>query len=208
MSTSIAAYLHAKIGDAMVKIRVTNSKVINRPVREVFDFLSDFGRHREWDREAESFKGPAGPVELGATFQKFDVFDAGTGGPLGASPIRSTRVVVREVTYVDRDRWLEYKISGENGWLHRIEFFGLQPAPEGTLLTKGTDLMYPSLRRNFLWLFAPFVPVFWPFVVLNLLWLPSIIFSLKRSQKEKLGRIKDRLEDRQGPDAGGLSGVR
>ncbi len=189
----------------MVRVRVTDSKVINSPVRDVYDYLAEFGRHSEWDQDAKNFQGPPDAVELGSTFQKLDVCDTVTGGALGTAAIRSTKTIVREVTYLDRDRWLEYKITGENGWMHRIEYFGLEPALEGTRLTKGTDLMYPSLRRNFLWLLALIVPLFWPFVIFNLLWLPSIILGIKWGHKEKLGRIKARLEARQRLNTGGLS---
>ena len=191
----------------MVRVRVTDSKVINNPVRDVYDYLADFGRHGEWDQDAKSFQGPPGAVELGTTFQRVDVCDTVTGGALGTAQIRSTKVIVREVTYLERDRWLEYKITGENGWMHRIEYFGLEPTLEGTRLTKGTDLMYPSLRRNLLWLVALLVPLLWPFVILNLLWLPSIILGIKLGHKEKLGRIRARLEAGQGLNTSGLPNV-
>ena len=64
-----------------------------------------------------------------------------------------------------------------------------------TRVTKGTDLVYPSLRKNYRWLVL-LVPVVWPFVLMNLVWMPSIDLGIFMGHRGKLGRIKKNLEGR------------
>ena len=113
-------------------------------------------------------------------------------GMLGTATINSTKTVVRTVTQAETDKRLEYKVAGENGLMHRVEFFDLEPANlepgsgdsegsisevEATRVTKGTDLVYPSLRKNYLWLII-LAPVAWPFVLMNLVWMRSIALGM------------------------------
>ena len=49
-------------------------------------------------------------------------------GTLGTATINSTKTVVRTVTQAETDKRLEYKVAGENGLTHRVEFFDLEPA--------------------------------------------------------------------------------
>ena len=81
-------------------------------------------------------------------------------GTLGTASINSTKTIVRTVTEDETNQRLEYQIMRENGLMHRVEFFHLvQVAPEpdkldsglsgvATHVTKGTDLAYPSLRKD------------------------------------------------------------
>ena len=191
----------------MVRIRVKNSKVIGMPVRQVYQYLADFSLHREWDEDAKRYLGTPGMVELGSTFQKVEVCDTVTVGTLGTATINSTKIIVRTVTQVEANKRLEYQVAGENGLMHRIEFFdlepvALEPGPGGSIgerevtrVTMGTDLMFPSLRKNYLWLVL-FVPVTWPFVLMNLVWMPSIMLGIFWDHRGKLARIKKNLEGR------------
>ena len=196
----------------MVRIRVKNSKLIGKPVSQVYQYLADFSLHREWDEDAKHYLGTPGMVELGSTFQKIDVCDTVTVGMLGSATINSTKTIVRTVTQLEPNKRLEYKVAGENGLMHRVEFFDLEPVAldpgtvdsigewEVTRVTMGTDLMFPSLRKNYLWLLL-FVPVVWPFVLMNLVWMPSIMLGIFWDHRGKLARIKKNLE---GPRREGL----
>jgi len=189
----------------MVRIRVKNSKVIGRPVSQVYQYLADFSLHREWDEDAKRYLGTPGMVELGSTFQKVEVCDTVTGSALGSVNINSTKIIVRTVTQVEANKRLEYQVTGENGLMHRVEFFDLEPVVlepgtvgsigggEATRVTKGTDLMYPSVRKNYLWLIL-LIPVTWPFVLLNMIWMPSIMLGIFWDHRGKLARIKKNLE--------------
>lgn len=191
----------------MVRVRVKNSKVIRRPVSQVYQYLADFSLHREWDEDAKQYLGTPGMVELGSTFQKLEVCDTVTVGTLGSATINSTKTIVRTVTQVEANKRLEYKTAGENGLMHRVEFFDLEPVSlepgavdstgegEATRVTQGTDLMYPSLRKNYLWLVL-LVPVTWPFILMNLVWMPSIALGIFLEHRGKLARIKKNLEGR------------
>lgn len=192
----------------MVRIRVKNSKVIGLPVSQVYQYLADFSLHGEWDNDAKEYLGTPGGVKLGSTFQKLEVCDTVTVGTLGTATINTTKTIVRTVTEAEIDKRLEYRIMGENGLMHRVEFFDLEqvmPEPDrqdstllgvATRVTKGTDLVYPSLRKNYRWLVL-LVPVVWPFVLMNLVWMPSIAFGLFMDHGGKLGRIKKKLEGRE-----------
>lgn len=197
----------------MVRIRVKKSKVIESPVSQVYQYLADFSLHKEWDEDAKQYLGTPGLVQPGSTFQKLDVCDTVTGGALGTAPINSTKTIVRKMTHVEPDRRLEYQVTGENGLMHRVEFFDLEPVTvnlagnsigagsirerEATRVTKGTDLMYPALRQNYLWVLL-LLPVTWPFVLLNLIWMPSIVLGILLDHRGKLGRIRKNLEGRGG----------
>lgn len=111
----------------MVRIRVKNSKVIEKPVSQVYQYLADFSLHRESDEEAKQYMGTPGIVELGSTFQKKEVCDTVTVGMLGSATINSTKTIVRTVTQVETNKRLEFKTAGENGLMHRVEFFDLEP---------------------------------------------------------------------------------
>jgi len=184
----------------MVRVRIKHRKVVYRPVEEVYQYLSNFRLHSEWDEASTAFLGTPGPVELGSVFERHDLCDGLTGTALGTVSLRTTRIITRTVTQLEPDKRLEYEVRGENGLMRRNEFFELETVPGGTQLTKGTELIYPEIRKNFLWL-ALFVPVVWPFVILNLVWLPSTLFSIKMELSAKLNRIKKRLESRQWKDS-------
>ena len=186
----------------MVRIRVKNSKVIGKTVSQVYQYLADFSLHREWDEDAKRYLGTPGMVELGSTFQKVEVCDTVTVGTLGTATINSTKIIVRTVTQLEADKHLEYQVAGENGLMHRVEFFDLEPVSVGpiaegevTRVTMGTDLMFPSLRKNYLWLIL-LVPVVWPFVLLNLVWMPSMVLGIIWDHRGKLARIEKNLEGR------------
>ena len=189
----------------MVRIRVKNSKVIGKPVSQVYHYLADFSLHREWDEDAKQYLVTPGIVELGSTFQKVEVCDTVSVGTLGTATINSTKTIVRTVTQVEANKRLEYRVVGENGLMHRVEFFDLEPVAlepglggsigeaEVTRVTMGTDLMFPSLRKNYLWLIL-LVPVVWPFVLMNVIWMPSIMLGIFWDHRGKLARIKKNLE--------------
>ena len=189
----------------MVRIRVKNSKVIGKPVSQVYQYLADFSLHREWDEDAKQYLVTPGIVELGSTFQKVEVCDTVSVGTLGTATINSTKTIVRTVTQVEANKRLEYRVVGENGLMHRVEFFdlepvALEPGPGGSIgeaevtrVTMGTDLMFPSLRKNYLWLIL-LVPVVWPFVLMNVIWMPSIMLGISWDHRGKLTRIKKNLE--------------
>ena len=189
----------------MVRIRVKNSKVIGKPVSQVYQYLADFSLHREWDEDAKQYLVTPGIVEMGSTFQKVEVCDTVSVGTLGTATINSTKTIVRTVTQVEANKRLEYRVVGENGLMHRVEFFdlepvALEPGPGGsfgeaevTRVTMGTDLMFPSLRKNYLWLIL-LVPVVWPFVLMNVIWMPSIMLGIFWDHRGKLARIKKNLE--------------
>lgn len=195
----------------MVPIRVKNSKVIGKPVDQVYQYLADFSLHRERDEDAKQYLGTGSMVELGSTFQKLEVCDTVTVGTLGSATINTTKTIVRTVTQLEANKRLEYRVAGENGLMHRVEFFDLEPVAlgnravgsigdsigegEATRVTKGTDLMYPALRKNYLWLVL-LVPVAWPFIIMNLLWMPSIELGVYLDHRSKLARIKKNLEGR------------
>ena len=180
----------------MVRFRIKHRKVVYSPVEEVFQYLSNFRLHSEWDDASRAFLGTPGPVELGSVFERHDQCDGQTGTALGTVSLRTTRIITRTVTQIEPDKRLEYEVRGENGLMRRNEFFELETVPGGIQLTKGTELIYPELRKNFLWL-ALFVPVVWPFIILNLFWLPSTVFSIKMDLSAKLNRIKKQIENRQ-----------
>ncbi len=197
----------------MVRIRVKNSKIIAKPVSQVYQYLADFSLHRQWDDDAKEYLGTPGIVGVGSTFQKLDICDTVSVGTLGTATIKSTKTIVRTVTQAEPDKRLEYKIAGENGLMHRVEFFELEPVigdsiqeGEATRVTKGTDLMYPSLRKNYLWLVL-FVPVVWPFLLLNVIWMPPIILGMMMDHRGKLGRIKKNLEGRAKKAVGSRTGA-
>ena len=189
----------------MVRIRVKNSKVIGKPVSQVYHYLADFSLHREWDEDAKQYLVTPGIVEMGSTFQKVEVCDTVSVGTLGTATINSTKTIVRTVTQVEANKRLEYRVVGENGLMHRVEFFDLEPVAlepglggsigeaEVTRVTMGTDLMFPSLRKNYLWLIL-LVPVVWPFVLMNVIWMPSIMLGIFWDHRGKLARIKKNLE--------------
>ena len=188
----------------MVRIRVKNSKVIGKPVSQVYQYLADFSLHREWDKDAKRYLGTPGMVGLGSTFQKVEVCDTVTSSALGSATINSTKIIVRTVTRAEPNKRLEYQVTGENGLMHRVEFFDLETVAlepgnwdsgegEATRITKGTDLMYPSLGKNYLWLIF-LVPVAWPFVLLNMIWMPSVMLGIFCDHRGKLARIKKNLE--------------
>ena len=189
----------------MVRIRVKNSKVIGKPVSQVYHYLADFSLHREWDEDAKQYLVTPGIVEMGSTFQKVEVCDTVSVGTLGTATINSTKTIVRTVTQVEANKRLEYRVVGENGLMHRVEFFDLEPVAlepgpggsigeaEATRVTMGTDLMFPSLRKNYLWLIL-LVPVVWPFVLMNVIWMPSIMLGIFWDHRGKLARIKKNLE--------------
>ena len=191
----------------MVRIRVKNSMIIGKPVSQVYQYLADFSLHREWDEGAKEYMGVPGIVELGSTFQKKEVCDTVTVGMLGSATINSTKTIVRTVTEVETNKRLEYKTAGENGLMHRVQFFDFKPVDldlvnldsigegEATRVTQGTDLMYPSLRKNYLWLVL-LVPVAWPFILMNLVWMPSVMLGIFLDHRRKLARIKKNLEGR------------
>lgn len=184
----------------MVRIRIKHRKLVGSPVEEVFQYLSNFRLHPEWDEASKEFLGTPGPVEMGSVFERHDECDGLTGTALGAVSLRTKRIITRTVTQLERDKRLEYEIRGENGLMHRSEYFELEAVPGGTRVTKGTDLIYPELRKHFLWL-ALFVPVVWPFIILNLFWLPATVFGIKMELSAKLNRIKKKLENRQRKEA-------
>ena len=167
---------------------------VNRPVRAVFDYLANIQLHGEWDQDFRSYQGPDGPVELGTVFVKREIDESIAGGPWGSAVVKSMKVATRSVTCVDRDRRLEYAIEGENSWLHRVEYFELEPTAEGTLIVKGTDLIFPSFSKNPWFYLVLLVPVVWPIVLINLLFLPVTALGLWQDHMRKLGRIKKRLE--------------
>lgn len=198
----------------MVRIRVKNSKVIAKPVSQVYEYLADFSLHRQWDDDSKQYQGTPGIVDVGSTFQKLDICDTVSVGTLGTATINSTKTIVRTVTQADPNKRLEYKVAGENGLMHRVEFFELEPVignsiqeGEATRVTKGTDLMYPSLRKNYMWLVL-LVPVAWPFVLMNLIWMPSAVFGIIMDHRGKLGRIKKNLEGRAKDAMGTRTGTR
>ncbi len=174
--------------------------VVDRPVEEVFQYLSNFRLHSEWDEASKAFLGTPGPVELGSVFEKHDLCDGLTATALGAVRLRTTRIITRTVTRLEPGKWLEYEVRGENGLMHRNEYFELEAVPGGTRVTKGTDLIYPEIRNNFLWL-TIFVPVVWPFIIINLFWLPTTVLGIKIELSAKLNRIKKRLENHQWNEA-------
>jgi len=178
----------------MVRVRVKKSMKVNRPVRAVFDYLANFQLHGEWDQDFKNYQGPEGPVELGTVFVKREIDETIAGGPMGSAVVKSLKVATRSVTCVDRDRRLEYVIEGENAWSHRVEYFEFEPTLEGTLIIKGTDLIYPSISKNPLLLLALLVPVVWPIILMNLLFLPPTVMGLWQDHAGKLRRIKARLE--------------
>ena len=190
----------------MARVRIRNRVVVDRPVEEVFQYLSNFRLHSEWDEASKAFLCTPGPVELGSVFEKHDLCDGITGTALGAVRLRTTRIITRTVTQLERDRRLEYEIRGENGLMHRSEYFELEAVPGGTLVTKGTDLIYPALSNKFLWL-TLFVPVVWPFIIINLFWLPTTVFGIKMELSTMLNRIKKRLENRQWNEAASPSEI-
>lgn len=55
--------------------------------------------------------------------------------------------------------------------------------------------MYPSLRKNYLWLVL-LVPVAWPFILMNLVWMPAVMLGIFLDHRRKLARIKKNLEGR------------
>lgn len=188
----------------MVKIRIKHRKLVGSPVEEVFQYLSNFRLHSEWDETAKEFLGTPGPVELGSVFERHDLCEGLTGTALGTVNLRTKRIITRTVIQLERDKRLEYEVRGENGLMHRNEYFELEAVPGGTRVTKGIDLIYPELRKNFLWL-ALFVPVVWPFIILNLFWLPATVLNIKMELSAKLNRIKKNLENRQRKGAVGPS---
>ena len=188
----------------MVRIRVKSSRIIGKPVSQVYQYLADFSLHGEWDEDAKQYLGTPGIVELGSTFQKVEVCDTVSVGTLGTATINSNKTIVRTVTQVEANKRLEYRVAGENGLMHRVEFFDFEPVTVGligqgerevTRVTKGTELVYPSLRKNYLWLIL-LVPVVWPFVLMNVIWMPSIMLGIFWDHRGKLARIKKNLEGR------------
>ena len=192
----------------MVRIRVRTSKIIDKPVSQVYQYLADFSKHKEWDDDAKRYATTPGLVELGSTFQRVELCDTVTNTSLGTADLNSTRTILRKVTSVEINKHLEFEVTGENGLMHRVEFFDLEPINldstggvggegigegEATRVTKGTVLVYPSLRKNYLWLVF-LVPLAWPFVFLNAIWMPSIMLNLSWDHRGKLGRIKKNLE--------------
>lgn len=188
----------------MVRIRVKNSKIIRKPVSQVYQYLADFSLHKDWDDDAKRYVATPGLVELGSTFQRVELCDTVTNTSLGTADLNSTRTIVRTVISVEMNKHLEFEVTGENGLMHRVEFFDLEPVNmgssgnsigegEATRVTKGTDLVYPSLRKNYLWLVF-LVPLAWPFVFLNAIWMPSIMLNLSWDHRGKLARIKKNLE--------------
>ena len=123
----------------MVRVPVKSKKVIDRPVSEVFEYLANFRLHSEWDKESKAFLGTPGTVELGSIFEKTDECEGITGTSLGSVQLRTTRIITRTVTFFEQDKRLEFEIRGENGLMHRVEWFEFESLPTGTLVTKGTD---------------------------------------------------------------------
>ena len=186
----------------MVRIRVKHSRIIGKPVSRVYQYLADFSLHGEWDEDAKQYLGTPGIVELGSTFQKKEVCETVSVGTLGTATINSTKTIVRTVTQVEANKRLEYKVAGENGLMHRVEFFDFEAVTVGligqgerevTRVTKGTELVYPSLRKNYLWMIL-LVPVTWPFVLMNVIWMPSIMLGIFWDHRSKMNRIKKNLE--------------
>ena len=47
-------------------------------------------------------------------------------GTVGTATINSTKTIVRTVTEAETNKRLEYRTMGENGLMHRVEFFDLE----------------------------------------------------------------------------------
>lgn len=127
--------------------------VIGAPPRQVFDYLADMARHREWSGE-ENFQvtaRPEGPPRVGSVYRR-----ERTGQMLAPLAVRggmgdSQVTVVKTMTITDHEPYLALAFetrNSYNGLLHSVErmSFELRQETEGTRVTMVTEVeaMVPS----------------------------------------------------------------
>ena len=128
--------------------------MIGAPPQQVFDYLADMTRHREWNPE-EGFRvtaQPEGQPGVGSVFRRERTGES--QGPLairpGPGPASSVTVTLLTTitVYWPHDALTFETRASYNGLLYSIErtSFELQPAPEGAWVTKASEveIMVPS----------------------------------------------------------------
>lgn len=117
---------------------------VNSPVAEVFSYLADLPRHAEWAAHRLSIQQTSeGPVGLGTTF-------ACVGHMMGQD--HADQVTITE--FVPNSRIAFESIGDAGRWRHYIQ---LQEESGGTRLTKGSEILEPSLMTRLL---APIAKMF------------------------------------------------
>ena len=131
-----------------------NGAVIGAPPQQVFEYLADMTRHGEWNPDTgfQVTARPEGQPGVGSVFLRERTGES--QGPLairpGPGPASSVTVTLLTVitVYSPHDALtFETRVS-YNGLLYSLErtSFELQPAPEGSWVTKASEveIMVPS----------------------------------------------------------------
>jgi len=144
-------------------LRSRRSIEVNAPVGEVFNYLADFGRHKEWNLLAKSdhsFVDTApGSVKAGMHFEGTETEES-VYGPI-------TWRVTLEVTEFSPNERLVFEFRRRPGF-GSLNFFEVRPTSNGTLITIWCKPLIPGP----LWLLALVLPwlLFWPLLQPLFLW--------------------------------------
>ena len=125
--------------------RVSGSATVAAPVEAVWNLMCDMPRYAEWVETTDKVIDMAqGPIEVGYTYREY----GGVPPFKGESDWR-----VSEFEPMARQRQI-----GDDGMVITDLSIGLEPRPEGTLLTMTVDL---AAR----WFIAPLNAVLWPLMM-------------------------------------------
>jgi len=116
---------------------IEKQTTINAPAEKVFKYLSDFPRHGEWAAHRLQIKQTSeGAVGVGTTF-------ACVGHMMGQD--HADQVTITE--FVPNSRIAFESVGDAGQWRHYIQ---LQEESGGSRLTKGSEILKPSLMTRFL----------------------------------------------------------
>jgi uncharacterized protein YndB with AHSA1/START domain len=121
--------------------------LIQAPVRTVYDYVSDFPRHIEWNHQPTKMTQLTdGPVGVGSTFRTVEQPASNSSwfikviGPLLMSMMGSAGYTEAEITALEPDRRVAWKAAAphkKGGYLMKAEWeIILEPQGEATHLTQ------------------------------------------------------------------------